>query len=314
MENKIGNIKLDSRLILAPMAGVNTAAFRLLCRENGAGLVSTPMIHVRQVTSLESNIIERTAFLKDEKPISVQLVGADTDYAKQATLLLDEYADIFDINFGCPDKDVLGNKEGGFFSKHPEQMKKMISPVISNTNKPVTAKIRIGWDEKTVNVLESVKILQELGVDAIAIHGRTVKQGYSGKANWDLIKQAKEIVDIPIIGNGDVFKPGNAKAMIDQTKCDFAMIGRGSMGNPMLFKRCNHLLETGENLPETSKEERIENAKKFLDYYEKYENNRSFTESRQQVMWFMKEFDGASEYRKKLMNAKTFPELKDIIL
>jgi len=190
----------------------------------------------------------------------------------------------------------------------------MVAPVIANTNKPVTAKMRIGWDEKTVNVLESVKILQELGVDAIAIHGRTVKQGYSGKANWDLIKQAKEKVDVPIIGNGDIFKPGNAKAMIEQTKCDFVMIGRGTMGNPMLFKRTKHLLETGTNLPETTKEERIQNAYKFLEYYENYENNRSFTESRQQVMWFMKEFDGAVDYRKKLMNAKSFDELKDIIL
>jgi tRNA-dihydrouridine synthase B len=309
---KIGNLTLDSKLILAPMEGVNCAAFRLLCKEYGAGLVSTPMIHINSIVEASDKIINRTCFLKNEKPISVQIVGNDSKIAADAIKIIENYADILDVNLGCPEKDVLATKSGGFFIKHPEQIKKIVSPVISNTNKPVTAKIRIGWDDKSINTLTVVKILEDLGVDAIAIHGRTVKQKYTGKANWEEIRKAKEVSNVPIIGNGDVFKPGTAKAMIEQTKCDFVMIGRGCIGNPFIFSRTNALLKTGKNIPEPAENEKKECFMKFLRYYEKYEKMRSFTELRQQSMWFIKGINGAKELKRRLAKAKSVEEILGI--
>lgn len=310
---KIGKLNLDSRLILAPMAGVNCASFRLLCREYGVGLVSTPMIHINQLVGAAEKVIGITCFLKNEKPISVQIVGADSKIAGEATKLIENYADVIDINLGCPEKDILAAKAGAFFIKHPEQIKKIVSPVVSNTNKPVTAKIRIGWDENSINTLEVVKILEDLGVDGIAIHGRTKKQGYSGKADWEEIRKAKEISNVPIIGNGDVFKPGTAKAMVDQTKCDFVMIGRGCMGNPFIFKRTDALLETGKNIPEPTEQEKKDCFMKFLKYYDKYEKMRSFTELKQQAMWFVKGINGARELKRRLMIAKDVGEILRLI-
>ena len=182
---KIGKVKLDNQLILAPMAAVNCLAFRLLCKEEGAGLVSTAMIVSNQIVANPEKIIERTCFLKQEKPISVQLLGSDPKINKQATEIVDEYADIIDFNMGCPEKDAIKLKSGAYFIKHPENIEKSIKPIIDNTNKPVTAKIRIGWDENSVNTLQVVKILEDLGVAAITIHGRTKAQGYSGKSDWN---------------------------------------------------------------------------------------------------------------------------------
>ena len=303
---------LDSRLILAPMAGVNCAAFRLICKKSGAGMVSTPMIHVKGLCENPEPIIDRTCFIKDERPISVQFVGSDPVAAGNATKIIENYADVIDINMGCPEKDILKDKSGSFFTKHPEQMKKIVEPIINSTNKPVTAKIRIGWDDNSINTLTSVKVLEDLGVSAIAIHGRSKAQGYSGVANLEEIRKAKEVANVPIIGNGDIDKPGKAKAMFEKTKCDYAMIGRGAMGNPLLFKTSNYLLEHGKNLEEPSEEEKINTFYEFLKYYEKYENNRSFSELRQQSMWFTKSLKGAKILRQKLITAKTVQEIIDI--
>ena len=306
---KIGKLKLNSNLVLAPMAGVNCTAFRLMCKEYGAGLVSTPMLVINQIVNAPEKLIERTCFIKKEKPVSVQIVGSDSKLAEQGVRIIEEYADVIDINLGCPEKDILALKAGSFFVKHPEQIKKIVNPVISNTNKPVSAKIRTGWDEKSVNTLKTIKILEDLGVDAITIHARTKVQKYSGKADWNEIKKAKQKANIPIIGNGDVFKPGDAKRMLETTKCDFVMIGRGAIGNPYVFKRTNTLLKTGKNIPEPNDKEKKKIFHKFLDYYKKYENIRSFTELKQQSMWFTKGMQGAKSLRKELMTRKDKKEL-----
>ena len=310
---RIGSLNLDSNLILAPMAGVNCAAFRLLCREYGAGLVSTPMIVTNQLVASPQKIIDRTCFLKEEKPISVQLVGSDSQLAAEATKIIESYADVIDVNMGCPENDILALKAGSFLIKHPEQIKKAIKPVIDNTNKPVTAKIRVGWDNNSINTLESVKILNDLGVDAIAVHGRTKKQKYAGKADWDEIRKAKEISNVPIIGNGDVFKPGTAKAMIEQTKCDFVMVGRGSIGNPFIFERTNALLLQNKIIPEPIEEEKKKAFMKFLSYYKKYESMRSFSELRQHAMWFTKGLGNSKELRRKLAKMQTVEQILDIL-
>ena len=309
---KLGNINLDSKLILAPMAGVNCAAFRLICHEYGAGLVSTPMTVVDQIIMNAEKIIGRMCFLKKERPISVQLVGSDSKMAAEATKIIEDYANVIDINLGCPEKDILALQAGSFLVKHPDQIKKIVKPVIENTNKPVTAKIRIGWDENSVNTLETVKILEDLGVCAITIHGRTTKQKYTGKADWSQITKAKEKANVPIIGNGDVFKPGTAKAMIEQTKCDFVMIGRGAIGNPFIFRRTNALLENGRNIPEPTENEKGKCFIQFLEYYSEYEKIPKFSELRQHAMWFTKGIGGSRRLRQRLMQAKTVQEIMDM--
>lgn len=305
--------KLGGKLILAPMAGVNCAAFRLVCREYGAAMVSTPMLVANQLVANPDGIIERTCFLKDERPISTQLVGSDRNLMAEATRLIDRFSDVIDVNLGCPEKDALALKAGAFFVKHPEQISKAVSPVIGATNKPVTAKIRTGWDEKSVRTLEIVKILEDLGVCAITIHARTQKQKYAGKADWSEIKKAKEKCNIPIIGNGDIFKPGSAKAMFEYTKCDYAMIGRGAMGNPFIFRMTNALLEQGRNIPEPDDSEKIEGFRKLLDYYGRYEKMRSFSELRQHAMWFTKGLRGSSILRDSLSRADTREKIVDLL-
>lgn len=306
---KIGNVTLDAPVILAPMAGVNCAAFRLLCREYGAGMVSTPMLVSNQVVANPDGIISRTCYLKKEKPISTQLLGSDRKLMEEAARIVEEYSDVIDVNLGCPEKDALGIQAGAFLVKHPGQISKAVSPVISATNKPVTAKIRTGWDEKSIRTLEIVKILEDLGIAAITIHARTMEQKYTGKADWNEIKKAKEKANVPIIGNGDVFKPGSAKAMLERTKCDGVMIGRGAMGDPLIFKRIKALLDKGSNMPEPTENERIECFRKFLDYYRRYEKMRSFTELRQQAMWFTKSIAGARALRNNIMRADSVEEI-----
>jgi len=309
---KIGKLTLDTPVILAPMAAVNCAAFRLLCREAGAGMVTTPMLVCNQIVGNPEKIIARTCYLKNEKPISTQLLGSDSKLMKEATRIIDEFSDVIDVNLGCPEKDALAIQAGAFFAKHPEQIEKAVAPVVSATNKPVTAKIRIGWDDKSIKTLEIIKILEDLGVDAIAIHGRTKVQKYSGKADWNEIKKAKEKANIPIIGNGDIFKPGSAKAMIEQTKCDGVMIARGAIGNPLLFKGIKALLETEKNIPDPTEKEKIDSFMKFLDYYKKHENTRSFTELRQQSMWFTKGLKGARNMRDKLMRSEDVEQILNL--
>lgn len=306
---RIGKLKLESNTLLAPMAGVNCASFRLLCKEYGAGMVTTPMLVMNQLVANPDRIIKQACPLDNERPLSIQLVGSDSKLAGKATQLIDEYADAIDINFGCPEKDILALKAGSFFVKHPEQMKKVVAPIINNTNKPVTAKIRIGWDSKSINTTQTVKILENMGLDAIAIHGRTTAQKYTGKADWQEIKKAKDNVNIPIIGNGDIFKPGTAKAMIEQTNCDAVMIGRGAIGNPFIFKAVNELLEKGKNIPEPTEEEKIRCFKKFLDHYSKHENMRAFSELKQHAMWFTKGMTGAKRLRNSIMRSETVDEI-----
>jgi tRNA-dihydrouridine synthase B len=314
---KIGNVKLENQLILAPMAAVNCSAFRLLCKEYGAGLITTQMFHCNIISTVyneDKPKFERLLGInKEEKPLSIQIVGSDKEKIKESTLILNDYADIIDFNLGCPDKDILASKAGSFFSKHPEQIPKVIKPIIENSKKPVTAKIRLGWDEKTITLFEQIKILNDLGVSAIAIHGRTAKQGYQGKANWGLIKQAKEKSNIPIIGNGDIFKPGNAKAMLDQTKCDFVMIGRGSLGNPFIFEKTNYLLKTGKNKPEPTKEEKQKAFLRFAELYKNAPAQFSISEFKNHAMWFTKSTQGASFTRNEITKTDDFEKIVELV-
>jgi tRNA-dihydrouridine synthase B len=308
---KIGNLHLKNNVVLAPMEGVNCRAFRQVCFEYGAGLVSTPMILVNKLFEDKERALNVVNFYKKEHPLMVQLGGSDSEMIKNAVLLLDEHADVFDINLGCPESDVLALKAGCFFSKHPEQLKKVIPPMINNTNKPVTAKIRVGWDENSKNTVQVAKILEDFGVSAITVHGRTRNQSYSVKADWSEIRKAKEAVNIPVIGNGDVLMPGHAKAMIEQTKCDAVMIARGAKGNPLLLKQVAYLLEHGKNMPEPTELDRINSFLRFSDYYND-QPRRSLTEYKAHAMWFSSGFSNAHLMREKILKAKEFSEVSDV--
>jgi tRNA-dihydrouridine synthase B len=311
----IGNLKLENNLILAPMAGVNCSAFRLLCREYGAGLTATQMFHCNSIEELEKQgkLKDLLGIKKEERPTSIQIVGSNPENIKKSTLILNNYADIIDFNLGCPDKDILANKAGGFFSKHPEQIEKNIKPLIENSKKPVTAKIRIGWNNDQITMEQQIKILEDMGVDAVAIHGRTVKQKYQGKADWDLIKKAKEKFNIKIIGNGDIEKPGTAKFKLEQTKVDFLMIGRATLGNPFIFQQINYLLKNQKNQPEPCLRDR---KKAFIRFAELYQENKyqfKISEFRQHAMWFTKSIEGAKKLRNDIMHLEDYEAIINLI-
>jgi len=314
---KIGTQKLENQLILAPMAAVNCSAFRLICKEYGAGLVTTQMFHCNLISSVfneDKSKFERLLGVQEkERPLSIQIVGADKEKIKESTLILNNYADIIDFNLGCPDKDILAGKSGAFFSKHPEQIPKVIKPLIESSKKPVTAKIRLGWDDKTITVLEQAKILEDLGVNAIAIHGRTAKQGYQGNADWDMIKKIKEKANIPIIGNGDIFKPGTAKALLEQSKVDFLMVGRGVLGNPILFKQIDYLLKNGKNMHEPSSREKQAAFSRFAELYKQNTGQYSISEFRNHAMWFTKSVQNARFIRNQIMTIDDFDKIVEIV-
>lgn len=313
MKHKIGNFTIPNQLALAPLLGVNCTAFRLMCRRMGAGLIYGPMIHslglVKGAQGGSDSVLKQVDYLNEERPLAIQLIGRDPKVMVESLQYVEEHCDIIDLNFGCPDKDVLGQKMGAYFSKHPEQMQKIISAVVGATNKPVTAKIRIGWDSQHLNQNVSAKIIEDCGCAAIAVHGRTKQQGYSGKANWEAIKQVKDKVNIPVLGNGDVWSAEDAVRMIERTGCDFVMIGRGAIGNPYLFKRCDALLNHKKKLPDQTTPEKGRMLTDFIRLYSKVQDTKRFPELKQHAMWFCTGARAASAKRDALMKCGSEEEL-----
>ena len=256
MKLKIGNVELDNNLILAPMAGVTDLPFRLLCKEQGCGLLYTEMVSAKAILYKNRNTKELLEVREEERPIAVQLFGSDPDIVSDmAAQIEDGPYDIIDINMGCPVPKVVNNGEGSALMKNPKLVEQILSSMVRKLKKPVTVKFRKGFDDSHINAVEIAKIAEGCGVSAVAVHGRTREQYYSGKADWDIIRQVKEAVKIPVIGNGDIWKPEDARRMMEETGCDGLMIARGAQGNPWLFSRINHYLDTGEILPEPDREE-----------------------------------------------------------
>ena len=252
----IGNVVMDNPLVLAPMAGVTDLPFRLLCKEQGAGLVCMEMVSAKAIYYNNKNTEALLEIDTREKPVSLQLFGSDPEImAAMAHRIEDRPFDILDINMGCPVPKVVNNGEGSALLKNPEQVRKIVTAVVKAVEKPVTVKIRRGFDENNVNAVEIAKIIEDCGAAAVAVHGRTREQYYSGKADWDIIRQVKEAVAIPVIGNGDVTSPEAAVALMKQTGCDGIMIGRAVRGNPWLFSEILHYLETGEHKDRPTMEE-----------------------------------------------------------
>ena len=312
---KIGNLELENNVFLAPMAGVTDLPFRILCKEMGCGLVYSEMVSAKGILYDNKNTTELLEIDPKERPVAVQLFGSDPEILGAMAKKIETYPiDIIDVNMGCPAPKIVKNGEGSCLMKTPELVGKIVKSLVESQSKPVTIKFRKGFDDDHVNAVEIAKIAEANGASAVAVHGRTREQYYSGKADWDIIKQVKAAVNIPVIGNGDVFTPQDAKNLFEHTGCDAIMVGRGAQGNPWIFKRILHYLETGERLPEPTGEERVEkalrHAQMLIDYKGEYIGVR---EMRKHMAWYMKGMPGAAELRGKLNYAENMAELEALL-
>lgn len=256
---KIGDVTLDNNVILAPMAGVTDLPFRLLCRKMGAGMVCMEMVSAKAIYYHNRNTEELLTIHPEERPASLQLFGSDPEILGEMAARIEERPfDILDFNMGCPVPKVVNNREGSALMKNPKLAEKLLTALVKAVKKPVTVKIRKGFDDNSINAVEIAKIAESCGVSAVAVHGRTRVQYYSGRADWDIIGQVKEAVKIPVIGNGDVDSPEAAKAMLEHTGCDGVMIGRAAQGNPWIFRETVRFLEDGALIPGPDRGEKKE--------------------------------------------------------
>lgn len=311
---KIGNVTLDNPLVLAPMAGVTDLPFRLLCKEHGVGLVCMEMVSAKAIYYKNKNTEQLLEIYPQERPVSLQLFGSDADIiAEMAAKIEDRPFDILDFNMGCPVPKVVNNGEGSALMKNPKLVEEILTKLVRAVKKPVTVKIRKGFDEEHVNAVEIAKIAEGCGVAAVAVHGRTRQQYYSGHADWDIIRQVKEAVQIPVIGNGDLHTAEDVCCMKEQTGCDGFMIGRGAQGNPWIFEQILHKLETGEELPRPTVQEVTEmvmrHARLQVEIKGEYTGMR---EIRKHAAWYTAGYRNSSKLRGKINEVETIQQLEEL--
>lgn len=316
MTLKIGNAVLPNPLILAPMAGVTDLPFRLLCREQGAGLVCMEMISAKAVAFRNRNTEKLMQTAPGESPVSLQLFGSDPDVISETAKEIEERPfDILDLNMGCPVPKIVGNGEGSALMKNPKLVEQIVARTVRAVKKPVTVKIRKGFDDSHVNAVEIARIAEASGAAAVAVHGRTREQYYSGKADWEIIRKVKEAVRIPVIGNGDVDSPQQAERLLAETGCDGIMIGRAARGNPWLFHQIRAYLETGVMEPRPGFDEvrqmMLRHARMQIDYKGDYTGIR---EMRKHISWYTAGYPHSARLRAQINSVESFEELEELIL
>ena len=311
----IGNVVLDNPYVLAPMAGVTDLPFRLLCREQGVGLLCMEMVSAKAIQYNNKNTKALLEIHPEEPPVSLQLFGSEPDVISEIAKQIEELPfSILDINMGCPVPKIVKNGEGSALMKNPKLVHKIVSKTVKAIEKPVTVKIRKGFDDSCINAVEIAKIIEDAGAAAVAVHGRTREQFYSGKADWDIIRQVKEAVSIPVIGNGDVVSGESAIAMMKQTGCDGVMIGRGAQGNPWIFSELIEYERTGK-MPERPSLEEIKNmmlrhAQLQLQYKGEYLGIR---EMRKHVAWYTTGLANSAKLRAEINAVETYEQLESLL-
>ncbi|ALS25713.1 tRNA dihydrouridine synthase DusB [Paenibacillus cisolokensis] len=313
---KIGDIEMKNNVVLAPMAGVCNPAFRLIAKEFGTGLVCAEMVSDKAILHGNKRTMEMLYVDEREKPLSLQIFGGDRHSLVEAAKIVDKQtnADIIDINMGCPVPKVTNCDAGAKWLLDPDKIYEMVSAVVDAVDKPVTVKMRIGWDSKHIYAVRNAQAVERAGGKAVSVHGRTREQLYTGKADWNIIKEVKESVSIPVIGNGDVMTPEDAKRMLDLTGCDGVMIGRGALGNPWMLYRTVHYLTTGELLPEPTPEEKIEIAILHMDRLCALRGEAiAVREMRKHLAWYLKGLKGSARVKDMIMEETSRDTLVDIL-
>ena len=315
MKWKIGDVQIENPFVLAPMAGVTDLPFRKLCKEQGAGLICMEMVSAKAISFHNKNTEALMEIDPGENPVSMQLFGSEPELMARVAAEIEERPfDILDINMGCPVPKVVNNGEGSALLKNPELIVKIVKSVSSAIKKPLTVKVRIGFENEPVDIVEIAKRVEDAGAAAIAVHGRTRQQYYSGTADWDTIRRVKEAVSIPVIGNGDVDSPEKAEALIKETGCDGVMVGRAVRGNPWLFRELNHYFETGEKLPRPSVEEVREmilrHARMQIDLKGEFTGIR---EMRKHVAWYTAGMRHSAALRRETNLVSSYEELEKLL-
>ena len=316
MEWNIGNVKIKNQIVLAPMAGVCNSAYRRICKEMGCGLIYAEMVSDKAISFHNERTIDMLYMTEDERPIVQQIFGTDVDSFVYAAKYIEENMkpDIIDINMGCPvPKVALRAQAGAALLKDPEKIYEIVSSVVKAVSVPVTVKIRSGWDSEHINAVEVAKVIEKAGASAICIHPRTRSQGYSGKSDWNIIKQVKESVSIPVIGNGDIKKPEDVKRMLDETNCDAVMIGRGVLNNPWIIKNSILLLE-GKEEYDVTVEDRVDLVLKLLNYLvELKDEHIAALEIRNHIAWIFKGIKGSNELKNNIYKTSNICDIISLL-
>lgn len=314
---KIGNVEIKNQVVLAPMAGYSNTSFRKIIKDMGAGLIFAEMVSDKALVYQNAKTLELLKMSEEERPIAQQIFGSDVESFVEAARIVESvmHPDIIDINMGCPvPKVAVSAQAGSALLKNPDKIYQIVSEVVKAVSVPVTVKIRLGWDESSINCVEIAKVIESAGASAITLHARTRAQGYSGKARWEYIKQVKENVSIPVIGNGDVKTCFDAKRMILETGCDAVMIGRGVLGNPWLIRDCVEYLESGSVPKPVSNQEKIEMMKRHFELLKQDKNEKvALLEIRSNILFYLKGMPGNKEMKTRICEAKSEEDIYSLL-